>query len=109
VESNRRLAASRAGIADALHDFLKRGKAGLWGGAEEGAPPSVLACPVPGVGIGAIDAMAVVWTFRDRDCDIWDERAGMGGAYDRTVWPRRPVRSCGAILPIVLFALTFSE
>ena len=42
------------------------------------------------------------------DCDIWDERAGMDGAYDRTVWPR-PVQSCGAVPPIVLFGLIFFE
>jgi len=42
-------------------------------------------------------------------CYIWGERAGMDGAYDRTVQLSRPVQFCGAAPPTVLSAPKFSD
>jgi hypothetical protein len=62
-ESGGENSAIRTGIANAAQHLFHCGNAGFRRSARMRVPPSLFASPVPGFGISAIDAVAVVFAF----------------------------------------------
>jgi hypothetical protein len=66
VESEPGDSAVRAGIPDASHDLFQGGDAGLWGSSSKWIPPSLFAGSIPGVRIGSIDPVTMMWALGSR-------------------------------------------
>src|SRR5260221_554628 len=95
--------ALRAGVSNRAHDVFHYGNARLGIRAGEWVPPSLFPSPVPGIGIRAVDAVAVVRTFHDHALlDQHTERPASEGAIGRPVgcqaalWLRAVLHGCSS-------------